>query len=120
MKKTLLYTAVMGVFLLTSCSGSDDSGTPPPPPPPMDVTYTNTIQSIIASNCSGCHGNPPTNGAPVSLITYSQVVDAVNNRKLIDRINGVSGVAQMPPAALLSSSLRQTIQDWVSDRMPEN
>jgi mono/diheme cytochrome c family protein len=51
------------------------------------ITYQNKIKQIINTNCISCHGNIPTNGAPMSLDNYANVKDAVLNLGLINRIN---------------------------------
>jgi hypothetical protein len=64
---------------------------------PVTITYTNSIKSIIDNNCNFCHGNIPSNGAPMPLITYQNVKDAVLTRALIDRISKVQDAAGMMP-----------------------
>jgi len=51
------------------------------------VNYEDNIKPIINSNCVSCHNTPPVNGAPMSLITYSNVKNAVENNDLIGRIS---------------------------------
>lgn len=113
MKKNVLFFVLLGFFLV-SCSSSDDSDEPQP----ESVTYQANIKSIIQNHCLSCHGNPVANGAPMSLTTYAEVVDAVNTRFLIDRINDTAN--PMPEAGLLPSSTRQLIETWVSQGMKEN
>ena len=111
MKKTILLSAILLTFIFGACSNdSDDDMTPPPPPPPPpnNVTYANTVKAIIDSNCINCHGNPPTNNAPMSLTTFDDVKNSVQSRSLIVRIeNGT-----MPPSGSLSTSQIQAIKDW--------
>jgi len=81
------------------------------PPISGDITYTNSIRSIVNSNCISCHGSTPSNGAPMSLTTYTEVKNATQNRGLITRIeNGT-----MPPSGNLSTSQIQLFKDWKSD-----
>jgi mono/diheme cytochrome c family protein len=49
------------------------------------------------TNCISCHGNTPSNGAPMSLTTYQNVKDAVLTKGLIDRISRAQGAAGMMP-----------------------
>ncbi len=117
--KNLLSIFIFTGLLLTSCSSSDDSAE-------MDnnnnngneLTYVGTIRSIINSNCTGCHGNPPTNNAPMPLTTYLEVRSAVETRNLLGRIN--SSTNPMPPTGQLPTGTRQLIEDWVDLGMPEN
>lgn len=114
MKKKALYLFAIAGLFLASCSSSDDSDERQP----QSVTYQANIKSIIQNHCLSCHGNPIANGAPMSLTTYAEVVDAVNTRFLIDRINDAAN--PMPEAGLLPSSTRQLIETWVSQGMKEN
>ncbi len=121
MKKIVLFTLFVAVMSISGCSsGSNDTGIL------VDnttdaTTYTNTIESIIDSNCLNCHTNPPTNGAPMSLTTYDDVKNAVQSRGLISRIElsvGTTGV--MPPSgSTLSTANIQAIKDWQLDGFPQ-
>ncbi|MDH3697559.1 MAG: hypothetical protein OER83_03205 [Flavobacteriaceae bacterium] len=118
MKKLLSIFVFIGL-LLTSCSSSDDGGEIIiDDPNSNELTYVGTIRSIINSNCTSCHGNPPTNNAPMPLTTYSEVRGAVETRNLLGRIN--SSTNPMPPTGQLPSGTRQLIEDWVDLGMPEN
>ena len=81
---------------------------------PNTITYTNSIKSIIDNNCIFCHGNMPSNGAPMPLVTYQNVKDAIVNRGLIDRISKVQDAAGMMPyggTRLPQNNIDQVI-DW--------
>ncbi|PCI32540.1 MAG: hypothetical protein COB60_09310 [Flavobacteriaceae bacterium] len=113
MKTKLTTLAFIFLTLIwTSCSDSDnDEITPDPPPTSGDVTYTNSIKSIVSGNCLSCHGSSPTNGAPMSLTTYTMVKDAALNRGLITLVeNGT-----MPKDGSLSTAQKKAFSDWKSD-----
>lgn len=82
--------------LLTSCTNDSESDLTDNNVP-STITYTNSIKSIMDTNCISCHGNTPSNGAPMSLTTYQNVKDAVLSRGLIDRISRAQGAAGMMP-----------------------
>ena len=109
MKKLILPSVLCLSLLIFSCSNdSDNDVNPVDPPPNNNVTYTNAIKTIMDGNCTSCHGNPLTNGAPMPLLTFNNVKDAVQNRGLIGRVeNGT-----MPPNGSLTSSQIQAIKDW--------
>lgn len=119
MKKLLGILAVSGLFLASCSSDGDD---PPPDNNNMnggtELTYVGSIRGIINANCTGCHGNPPSQGAPMSLTTYADVRGAVETRNLLGRINDSNN--PMPPTGLLPNDTRQLIEDWVDLGMPEN
>ena len=85
------------------------------------VTYNNTVKSIIDNNCIVCHTEPPINGAPMSLLTYDDVRDAVENLDLIDRISSNDPGFVMPEGGprLPQPIIDQVIQ-WEADGLLED
>lgn len=61
------------------------------------TTYNENVKSIIDNNCIVCHAATPKNGAPMSLVTYSQVKEAILNRGLINRITLENGNSSLMP-----------------------
>lgn len=115
------------LIILTSCSTSADPEEMSVPntddpiandPVTEDLTYDADIKAIIDGNCISCHGNPPTNNAPMSLESYNDVTNAVDNRGLLNRINSTTN--PMPPGGRMPSATRQLIEDWINQGMPEN
>jgi len=110
--KFILVITLIGILFGCSSGGDmNESPDPNPDPEPSSVTYNGNIKSIT-SNCTTCHSNPPTNNAPMSLTTYDDVKNAVENRGLISRIN--SSTNPMPPTGLISQSSRDLVQAWVN------
>lgn len=110
MKKLETLTVLFSLLLFISCtSNSVDDDPDPDPPNNGDVTYTQDIKPIIDGKCLGCHTNPPSNNAPMPLISYDNVKDAVMNRGLIGRVEDGS----MPPVGSdLTDAQVQQIKDW--------
>jgi uncharacterized membrane protein len=123
MKKYLNFGVILLISGLMGCSSSDNSEGVPTEDSnnggnnAMDLTYTSDIRPIIQANCLSCHGNPPTNNAPMSLTNYTLVKSAVETRGLVGRIN--SSVNPMPPNGRMPSATRQMITDWVNQGLPE-
>lgn len=120
-----LFSLVLMVTLLFNCSGDGDDPSVPnsnnPDPNPNNstsITYNSHIKSIMSGNCTSCHGNPTTNSAPMSLTTYSEVKNAVENRGLIERINDTNN--PMPKGGLMSQANRDLIQQWKDQGFLEN
>lgn len=108
MKKLLFLTSLFLILFVVSCSSDSDDDDIIIDPPTPTITYTNTIKSIMSGNCTGCHGNPPTNNAPMPLTTYANVKDATENGNLITRIeNGT-----MPPNGNLTAAQISNIKTW--------
>lgn len=86
----------------------------------LNVTYSETITSIIQSNCLGCHSSTGTGGG-ILLNTYSGVKQQVTNGRLWGSINWQSGFSQMPQnAAKLSDCDITKIGIWIQDGAPNN
>ena len=134
MKKIVHLGIGMLLLIGLSCSsGSDngdlmepdnevtDPGTDPgsgdPEPDPDPVSFAADIEPILQANCISCHDDPPTQNAPMPLLTLEQVADAVNNRNLLGRMN--STTRPMPPSGRLPLATRQLIEDWIDLGLPE-
>ncbi|MEC3908368.1 hypothetical protein VOI54_15160 [Tamlana sp. 2201CG12-4] len=116
--KHLFYLIGISIFLFSCSSSSPDDVTPPDPDPdPTDkVTYDDDISSIMSNNCTRCHGNPPSQGAPFSLTTFTGVSSRVD--RIIARVNSSSN--PMPPDGQIELELRQKIEQWKDDGLLEN
>lgn len=86
-----------------------------------EITYTNTVKSIIDNNCLSCHTLPPQNGAPMSLTTYADVRNAVLNRGLLNRISRDQGAPGMMPngGIRLPQATIDKISNWAENGFQE-
>ncbi|WP_296383884.1 hypothetical protein [Winogradskyella sp.] len=85
------------------------------------VNYQDNIKSIIDNNCIFCHNNPPVNGAPMPLITYDNVKDAIENRGLISRISSTDVGFGMPfGGPRLPQNLIDLVIQWETEGLTEN
>ena len=90
-------------------------------------TYGNTglpcdVASVLQT-CLGCHGNPPSGGAPMSLVTYDDLmrVNAAGMTYLDDAIQRMQDpVRPMPPlpAAAAPTADIATLQAWETAGTP--
>ncbi|MGI9532834.1 hypothetical protein [Lutimonas sp.] len=109
MNKINIYLIVIVSLFLFACSTDNDDDLGNMPPVDNNITYTKNVKSIIDGRCISCHGNPPTNSAPMSLTTYQNVRSAVTGQDLIGEVESGS----MPPSgANLTNSQIQIIKDW--------
>jgi uncharacterized membrane protein len=124
MKPYIIILIIVAALINANCSNnseSDITSTPNPDPTPTTITYANTIQDIMTSNCTSCHGTPPTNGASVSLNTYIKVKNAVINEQLIERISKAQGTSGMMPdnGTRLPQATINKVISWKNDGYKE-
>ncbi len=116
-KYTTFLVLIIVINSFISCSSDSTEDLETTNIPDDKVTYTNNIKSIIDTNCISCHSSPPVNGAPIALVTFSQIKNGTQNGNVINRIEreqGSSGV--MPPVgSTLSAAQIQLIKDWQTD-----
>ena len=76
---------------------------------PDEQEYLDLVQPIIESNCMSCHYS--TDSSPVILISYSGVIDAINNHSLKEEV--VSLRMPMYGSPPLSLSEINIIKNWI-------
>ncbi len=86
-----------------------------------NVTYQN-VKGTFDSQCTSCHSNPTQNGAPMPLVNYQNVKEAVMNRGLLDRISRQEGEDGLMPfgGPRLPQSTIDLIFQWNADGLLEN
>jgi hypothetical protein len=118
MKKILLIISIC--YVVSSCSNASEDDLIDAEPLPDTVSYQANVKTIIDNNCITCHNDPPTNGAPMSLLLYENVKEAVENRDLIGRITGESSGSLMPLGGpKLPQNLIDIIIQWETDGLLE-
>lgn len=120
MKSQKLLILFVMLFLLASCTNDSESDVIDNVTP-ASITYTNSIKSIMDTNCISCHGTSPTNGASISLKTYQNVKDAELNFGLILRISKAQGSAGMMPngGTRLPQSKIDEVINWKNNGFKE-
>jgi uncharacterized membrane protein len=96
MKKKLLSFAMITILAL-SCTNNSEDDLIIKETTIETKTYANSVKSIIDAKCINCHASTPIFGAPMPLITYNQVKDAVLNRGLLNRIELPNGAPGLMP-----------------------
>ncbi len=81
-----------------------------------NLTYTNSISSIVATSCAtpGCH--IAGGAAPGIFESYAGVMEKVNDGSFYDR---TVVDKDMPPAAPLSDCNLSMITEWINAGAPE-
>lgn len=123
MKPKNLFPLLVCISFLIACSNdnpdtlmedvpSDNVGT---------ITYRQNVKSIIDNNCTSCHGATPRNGTSLSLVTYSQVKNAIENRGLLNRISLNNGNSLLMPQGgpRLPQTTIDIVAKWQQDGLLE-
>lgn len=116
----LIYIAA----LLSSCTANtlDDVFVPVEIDPGGEPVTYQDVRFVFENICTQCHSNPTQNGAPMPLVTYENVRDAVLNRPLLDRISreeGASGAMPLGGPRLPQNTIDLIFQ-WNEDGLLEN
>jgi uncharacterized membrane protein len=97
MNAKTLFIALSFTSILVSCTNDNPTTLMDDVPVTGLTTYNQNVKSIIDNNCIVCHATVPKNGAPMSLVTYDQVKEAVLNRGLLTRISLENGNSSLMP-----------------------
>ena len=97
MNAKTLFIALSFTSILVSCTNDNPTTLMDDVPVAGLTTYNQNVKSIIDNNCIVCHASVPKNGAPMSLVTYDQVKEAVINRGLLTRISLENGNSSLMP-----------------------
>lgn len=120
MKNTQIFYFI-SLLLVFNCTNVSEEDLIDATPITTTVTYVDNVKAIIDNNCISCHSNPPENGAPISLTTYDDVKDAVENRDLISRISTNDQGFLMPfGGPRLPQNLIDLIIQWQIDGLLED
>lgn len=85
----------------------------------VNVTYSASVQPIIANKCKGCHSGVASQGG-VDLSNYANVKMQVTNGKLWGSVSHSAGYTAMPVGGNLSSCELTQIQKWINQGAPNN
>ena len=120
MKTNPLFLVPLCLIIL-SCTNTSEKDLIEQIDPTEPITYSEHIKPVFDSNCINCHSSPAINGAGVSLTTYSNVKNSIENTNLIDRINWQPGQPGFMPQAgsRLPQNLIDLIIQWQSEGFVE-
>ncbi|OCB71428.1 Cytochrome C oxidase, cbb3-type, subunit III [Flavobacterium glycines] len=121
MKPKNLFSLLIFSGFLMACSNENSETLMDNTPIQGVVTYKQNVKSIIDNNCISCHGATPANGAPMSLVTYSQVKNAMQNRGLLNRISLNNGNSLLMPQGgpRLPQTTIDVVAKWQQDGLLE-
>ncbi|WP_299256507.1 hypothetical protein [uncultured Aquimarina sp.] len=108
------------VTVSISCENDSENDLVDVTQPVTLVTYQNNVKAIIDSNCTSCHNDPPINFAPMPLLTFDQVKEAIDNRRLLDRVSSEDTNFLMPSGGpRLPQATIDIILQWNTDGLLE-
>ncbi|MEZ4857910.1 MAG: hypothetical protein R2781_03795 [Flavobacteriaceae bacterium] len=110
-----------GIISLSCSNHTLDDVIEPLQETPELVTFQD-VKFIFDNICQQCHTNPPQNGAPMPLVTFENVREAVLNRGLLFRISRNEGDPSLMPfgGPRLPQSSIDLIFKWEEDGLLQN
>ena len=137
--------AVAGIAAAVGCTSSPDALSPPAPAPDAAIDSGPSsraddglgaapgaavtdgvpcdVAALLAGSCLRCHGVRPSHGAPMSLVTYDDLVapwDEDPTRTIaevsLERMRSVQ--SPMPPGGALPASSAAVLDAWISAGTP--
>ncbi len=123
MKNNAIYVmASLLLLVVSACSNDSEDDLIDQMQDPDPITYIDDVKAIIDNNCNNCHSDPPTNGAPIALVTYAQVKNSAENGSLISRIQRQVGESGAMPLGgpRLPQSLIDVVVQWQTNGFVEN
>jgi hypothetical protein len=100
----------MGAPNTSNCSSCDTS----------NYTFSGKIKPLLDIWCIGCHNVNNASGG-YDLTTYSTVVSAIANNKLLGSVKHLTGFVEMPQSApKLSDCDINAIEKWINANHPNN
>ncbi|MET2986150.1 hypothetical protein [Aureibaculum conchae] len=106
----MLMLIVVSLFIYSCSSSSEDDIIDPGD---KKITYNANVKPIMSSSCTGCHGNPTSNGAPFSLTTYDEVKGRANS------VLAAMSAGRMPKSGKLPQATINVIDQWIKDGLLE-
>lgn len=114
--KLLSLTLFLGLVFF-ACNSDDDGGCDT-----SDITYTNSVASIINSSCavSGCHVNGNEANAWFSLEGYSNAKSAADFGRIVGAISHDADFSPMPKGGdKLDQCTIDQVTAWIDSGAPE-
>ena len=111
------------MFGLFSCTNhTTDDLVPVEPVVEAELVTFEDVRFVFDNICQECHTNPPQNGAPMPLVTFMNVKEAVENRGLLDRISRQEGEPGLMPLGgpRLPQPTIDLIFQWEQDGLLQN
>lgn len=130
LRPTLLaFAPPIAVALAAACGGNTDSGGAATPKKVSDLPCN--VDAFVAARCLECHADPPTNTAPLSLVTAADfratgisstaTPDGAQKsvgQSAVDKLSATKNVMPPAPRAPATDAEKAMLQAWVTAGMP--
>ena len=118
MKQRTLFYFMTILFIFSSCSYDSEDDLVGVAESKL-ITYEANVKPLLQNSCLGCHSSPPRNGAPFSLVNFSQV--SARSGAILSAMSKQSGsAAAMPPSGRLPQATIDIIDQWIQDGLKED
>jgi hypothetical protein len=132
---TLILAAAAGLLTNAGCGGASDDGShvdtgpadttgPEKDPAAVGEGLPCDVADVIAQECVSCHGDPPTGGSPMSLLTYDDFMapslsDPSKTLAEVSLERMVNADTPMPPGVGASADAVAVFQAWLDAGLPK-
>ena len=100
MKIKVLVSTIFISIIASSCTDNSPDDLLEKTPAPIVASYLQDVKPIMDSNCINCHGTVPTNGASISLNSYIDVKNSVQNVNTTDQLIYRISLSQGDPSQM--------------------
>ena len=119
------FLFILGTFVFFSACTShtfEDISEPMENIPEEENVTFEDVRFVFDNVCQACHSSPPQNGAPMPLVSYDNVRNAVLDRGLLDRISREEGQPGLMPLGgpRLPQETIDLMMQWNEDGLLEN
>ena len=113
MKRTTLFIVTLMLGLYSCTSDNQEEFYDSAKCDTSKVTFSATVDPIIANNCKSCHSVGSSNG--VTLVAYSDIKKLVDNGRLMGSIKHQAGYSPMPQGGKLDDCTIAKLDAWIND-----
>ena len=123
------FAPSMVLALAAACGGNSDSGGATTSKKVSDLPCD--VEAFVAARCLECHADPPTNTAPISLVTAADFrakgissiatpdgADKTVGQSAVDKLSATKNVMPPAPRPGATDAEKAMLQAWVTAGMP--
>lgn len=119
--RPLSFAALLFGLVTAGCPGFGDKDLEDlVEPAPVAPTWDNAVQQILATNCAGCHTEPPVGGAPPGFRFDKYTTADIDDGGLDGAVEKLDRILDravmnttMPPGGGLSLEDRSVLGEWI-------